>query len=64
VPARLLGLDERIGNIDEGKDADLLILNGPPLDYRSYVQTALVGGKVYYERDTDRVYPTFDREGR
>src|SRR5262249_7874897 len=42
VPARLLGLESRIGSIDEGKDADLLILNGPPLDYRTYVQTALV----------------------
>jgi imidazolonepropionase-like amidohydrolase len=64
VPARLLGLENRIGSIDEGKDADLLILNGPPLDYRTYVQTALVGGKVYYERDTDRVYPTFERGRR
>jgi imidazolonepropionase-like amidohydrolase len=61
VPARILHLDNRIGSIEEGKDADLLILNGPPLDYRTYVQTALIGGKIYYERDRDRVYPTFER---
>lgn len=61
VPAQMLGLDDRIGSIEEGKDADLLILNGPPLDYRTYVETALVNGKVYYERSKSRIYPVFKR---
>ncbi len=59
--ARLLGLQDRLGSIDKGKDADLLILDGPPLDYRTYVETAIVSGKVRYDRVKDHVYPVFDR---
>jgi imidazolonepropionase-like amidohydrolase len=62
VPAQMLGLDDAIGSIEQGKDADLLILDGPPLDYRTYVETALVNGKVYYERSKNRIYPVFDRK--
>jgi hypothetical protein len=63
TPARMLGMADHLGSIEEGKDADLLILNGPPLDYRTYVEKALVGGKVYYDRAHDRIYPDTDRPG-
>lgn len=61
VPARMLGMEDRIGSIEEGKDADLLILNGQPMDYRTYVETAIVNGKVAYQRYTDKVYPVYER---
>jgi imidazolonepropionase-like amidohydrolase len=31
VPAKALGIDERVGTLEEGKDADLLVFDGDPL---------------------------------
>jgi len=60
TPAKMLGMDKQVGSIEPGKDADLLILNGTPLDYHTYVEKALVGGKVYYDRRRERIYPDAD----
>ncbi len=48
-PAKLLHVDERIGSIEQGKDADLVILSGGPFDFRSRVEKVIVNGKVVYE---------------
>lgn len=62
TPARMLGLEDRIGSLEVGKDADILILNGQPLDYRTYVEQAIVGGNLCYDRGEDKVYPVYDRD--
>ncbi len=52
-PAKLLGLDDRLGSIEVGKEADLVILTGQPLDISTWVETTIVDGDVVYRRDDD-----------
>ncbi|MEE3181193.1 MAG: amidohydrolase family protein, partial [Planctomycetota bacterium] len=55
-PARILRVDDRLGSLEKGKDADLLILSGHPLDYRSFVLKAYINGKLYYDRSKSRIF--------
>jgi len=47
-PARIVGIDDRLGSLDVGKDADLVIWSGDPLDVLSRVTRALVNGAEIY----------------
>ncbi|MFN0205957.1 MAG: amidohydrolase family protein [Planctomycetota bacterium] len=49
-PARIMGVEHRIGSIEPGKDADIIITDGPIFDFRTYTQTAIVNGVVQYEK--------------
>ncbi len=50
TPAKILGLETRLGSLEAGKDADIVILSGEPLDYRSFVEKTFVNGKLLYDR--------------
>ena len=47
-PARIIGIEDRLGSIEAGKDADLVIWSGDPLDVLSRVTRALVNGAEIY----------------
>ena len=59
--ARALGVDSRVGSIEIGKDADILILGGDPLHYATLVETAIVNGKIVYERAKEPFYSHIKR---
>lgn len=44
--ARLIGMEDRLGSIEPGKDADLCILSGHPLDVESRMIMVIIDGKI------------------
>ena len=52
-PALQLGIDKRVGSIEVGKDADLVIYNHDPLSAYAVVQKTLIDGRVYFDRQGD-----------
>jgi len=52
-PAIQLGIDKRVGSIETGKDADLVIWNKHPLSIYAVAQTSIIDGTVYFDRKKD-----------
>jgi imidazolonepropionase-like amidohydrolase len=50
-PARIAGIDDRLGSLEPGKDADLCVWTGDPLDPMSRVESAYIGGRLVYAYD-------------
>ncbi len=51
--ARVLGVAERAGTIEPGRDGNLLLLTGDPLSAATWVDRVLIEGRVVYERSKD-----------
>ncbi len=51
VPARVLGLDERLGSLEAGKDANLVFYDRDPFEPGSRVQAVMLEGRFVYERN-------------
>jgi imidazolonepropionase-like amidohydrolase len=48
-PAQILGVDHAVGSLEEGKDADMVILTGEPLDLSSQIIAVYVNGRPVFE---------------
>lgn len=52
-PAKQLRIDNRVGSLDTGKDADVVIWNHHPLSTTAIVNRAYIDGVMYYDREQD-----------
>ena len=52
--ARFAGIEHRVGSLEVGKDADLGIWSGDPIDPRSHVERMVISGHICYTRDPAR----------
>lgn len=65
VPARLLGLEEQVGSLAEGKLGNLQILTGDPFAATTWVETVVLEGEVVYQRKDDpRLKYLFDEAAK
>jgi imidazolonepropionase-like amidohydrolase len=54
--ARILGIDHRVGSIEIGKDADLIVTDGELLHYMTHVRWAIVNGRIAYDKAKDTLF--------
>ena len=49
-PARHLGIEDRVGSISVGKDADFVITDGVPFNIETKVRYTIIGSEIVYKR--------------
>ena len=47
--AKITGIDDRVGSLEVGKDADIAVFNGDPLEFRTRCKLTIVNGKIAHE---------------
>ncbi|HOV25145.1 MAG TPA: amidohydrolase [Pseudobacteroides sp.] len=51
--AKITGIEDRVGSLSVGKDADIVIFDGNPLDLKTNVLTTIINGVPVYERENN-----------
>lgn len=54
-PAKMLHISDRVGSIEVGKSADLVLWNNHPLSVYASVDKTMIDGKIYFSREQDAV---------
>lgn len=49
-PAQHIGVADRVGSLEVGKDADLVLWSDNPLEFTSFVDMTIIDGEIVYER--------------
>ncbi|MBN1138521.1 MAG: amidohydrolase [Anaerolineae bacterium] len=49
-PAEIIGVADRVGSLEPGKDADVVVFSGHPFDYRTVAELVIVDGQVAHKR--------------
>jgi imidazolonepropionase-like amidohydrolase len=52
-PAQFIGVDDRLGSVEAGKEATLIFLTGDPFDAQTWVDQVMIAGEIVYERAKD-----------
>jgi imidazolonepropionase-like amidohydrolase len=50
TPAEILGVADRVGSLTAGKDADVIVLDGPPLSIKTWVERVYVNGELVHQK--------------
>ncbi|MCY3001127.1 MAG: amidohydrolase family protein [Planctomycetota bacterium] len=53
-PAKSFGIDDKVGSLQPGRHADIVLWHGDPLDPRASVESVWIEGKLEYDRVRDR----------
>jgi imidazolonepropionase-like amidohydrolase len=49
-PAKIIGVGDRVGSLEKGKDADIRILSGDPLELKTKVEKVIINGELVHSR--------------
>ena len=63
-PAKMLHIDNKVGSIKVGKDADVVLWTENPLSIYAKVDKTLVDGKIYFDREQNEKLKTYVHDER